>query len=191
MNNIKKSITNLIITITVICFIIQTVLTFGATDSQSIYNIGGILGANLLQTREFSRLITPIFIHIGIMHLLFNMVSLYSVGPIVERVYSPKKYLLIYILCGIGGNIAAAVFSPFSVTAGASGAIFGLFGLLVGVGRNSNNSLMRSLGQSFMSVILMNLLMNLFTPGVSLAGHVGGAITGYICAKFIPTDYRY
>jgi len=123
---------------------------------------------------EAYRLVTAAFLHYGILHIAFNMWALYVVGPVVEAALGRWRYVAVYFLSGIGGSILTVAFaSPASQSAGASGAIFGLFGALY--------VLQRRVGQSsvaILSTIVLNLIITFSIPNISWEGHVGGLITG-------------
>src|SRR5499425_2958094 len=80
---------------------------------------------------EWWRMFTAMFLHIGLLHLLFNMVALWNVGGFMERVLGPAGFLVLYLLSGLLGSVASVAWNPFVVSAGASGAIFGLYGGLL------------------------------------------------------------
>jgi membrane associated rhomboid family serine protease len=121
---------------------------------------------------EFYRLFTYMFLHYGLIHLATNMWALWVVGRALEAVLGPLRFTVLYLVAGLGGGVACYVFTPSGGTVGASGAIFGLFAALFVV--------MRRLGRdtaSFIPVLVINLGIS-FLPGISLAGHVGGLVTG-------------
>lgn len=112
-------------------FIIMS-LTGGTQNTQNLIRFGAKYNP-LIMEGQYWRLITPVFIHIGIMHLFMNSLSLYYIGPLVERIYGKARFALIYLFAGFTGCLASFLFSP-SLSAGASGAIFGLFGALLYIG---------------------------------------------------------
>jgi membrane associated rhomboid family serine protease len=127
---------------------------------------------------EYYRLVTSMFLHYGVLHLLLNMWALWILGRTLEGVLGPVRFLVLYFVAGLGGSVAAYLFSPASLTAGASGAIFGLFAALFIV--------LRRLGRdtsSVLPVLVINIAIS-FVPGlsISLAGHLGGLVTGAIVA---------
>jgi membrane associated rhomboid family serine protease len=125
---------------------------------------------------EYYRLFTQMFLHYGILHVLLNMWALWVLGRTLEAVLGPVRFLALYLTAGLGGGVAAYLFSPDSATAGASGAIFGLFAALFIV--------LKRLGRDTSSVVpilILNIAIS-FVPGISLAGHLGGLITGAIVA---------
>jgi membrane associated rhomboid family serine protease len=125
---------------------------------------------------EVYRLVTQMFLHYGPLHLLMNMWALWVLGRVLEGVLGPVRFLTLYLVSGLGGGVAAYAFSPASATAGASGAIFGLFAALFIV--------LKRLGRDTSSVVpilVINIVIS-FVPGISLAGHLGGLVTGAIVA---------
>jgi membrane associated rhomboid family serine protease len=130
---------------------------------------------------EYYRILTSMFLHYGLIHLLFNMYALWVLGRALEAVLGPGRFLALYLLSGFGGGVAVVLFAaPHSLTAGASGAIFGLFSAWF--------VLLRRLGRdtSFLvPLLVINLVLSFVLPAVSLAGHLGGLITGAIVAAAI------
>lgn len=161
-----------------------------ATEPENIYNSGGMFGNLFYQNHEWKKLITPAFVHIGITHLLFNMLALYTASSILEQIYGSIKTLLIYLVTAAVGNIFAAFFTPAIVVAGASTSIFGMFAVLATLAVISKHDGVKNVGASYIGVILINLLYNLFTPGVSMAGHIGGAIGGVLMALILNSKFE-
>jgi rhomboid protease GluP len=127
---------------------------------------------------QYYRIITYMFDHGGIMHLLMNMVALYSLGMLVPYLTSEKFSVIIYFIAGIGSGIVTS-FQSTAVTVGASGAIYGLFGVLIYIGlkeyRLGNKSILKSFGPT----IIINIIIS-FTPGISLMGHLSGLVIGLV-----------
>jgi membrane associated rhomboid family serine protease len=119
------------------------------------------------------RLLTGAFLHYGPLHLLMNMYALWILGRNLEAALGPLRFLALYVLSGLGGSVAAVMFQPDSLTAGASGAIFGLFAAffiaLKRLGRDTS---------SVLPVIVINLVLTFTFPGISIAGHLGGMLIG-------------
>jgi len=125
---------------------------------------------------EWFRIITGGFGHFGIIHLAMNMYSLYAIGPVLERSLGSVRFGLAYTASMIGGSLGALIESPNALTMGASGAIFGLLGLLVMMFRDRGIGLNQSgLGQ----VLLLNAFIS-FSGFVSLGGHAGGFVVGIL-----------
>lgn len=128
---------------------------------------------------EWWRLVSGGFLHANLVHLAFNMFALYQLGPAMEHLLGRTRFIAAYVACLLGGSAGVMLLAgPCDITVGASGAIFGLFGLLVlwqlsqGV-----NPLQNSLGM----VLLLNLALTFGIPGISIGGHVGGLATGLGC----------
>ena len=121
----------------------------------------------------YYRLFTAMFIHYGAIHLLMNMWALWVLGRPLEALLGRVRFLALYLLAGLGGNVAAYLISPDSLSAGASTAIFGLFAALF--------ILLRRMGRDtsgILPVIIINLVFTFAVPNISKAGHIGGLITG-------------
>lgn len=156
----------------------NTLLKYGAMQNILVFN------------GQYWRLFTAMFIHIGIMHLIMNMFFLYTVGDIFEFIYGPKNFLILYLLTGIFGNIFTYTFGDSTtVSAGASTALYGLFGLALGIRKvYKDNPVLNKFGSSFVTIIIINVVYSLISPGVSILGHLGGLIGGYILAHTIPVN---
>lgn len=133
----------------------------------------------LIQAGEVWRLFASTFIHIGIIHLIFNLYALWALGPLTEESLGHRKFLLIYILSGLGGSIASFIFST-ALSAGASGAIFGLLGALLYYSYKRPALWKSGLGMNLVVVILVNLGFGLVQPGIDNFAHLGGLITGTV-----------
>jgi membrane associated rhomboid family serine protease len=130
---------------------------------------------------EWYRLVTAMFLHYGILHLLLNMYALWILGRDLERALGPLRFLAIYLLAGFGGNVAAYLYSaPNAVTAGASTAVFGLMGAIFVVLRRLRLSV-----APILPVIVINIVFTFTIANISVAGHLGGLIVGAIAAVVI------
>ena len=153
---------------------------------------GGLGGSTLLQEGsvsratiadgEYYRLLTAGFLHAGFFHLLFNMLSLYILGSILEPAVGRLRFGLIYFVSLLAGSFGALLLEANSPTVGASGAIFGLMAAAALVLRNRGMSVMES-GLGIW--ILLNLLITFTVPNISIGGHVGGLIGGAVCALLL------
>jgi rhomboid protease GluP len=140
------------------------------------------LGAKInsaIAAGEVWRLLSPVFIHLGLVHIFVNMYSLYAIGPAVERFFGSQRMLVFYLLSGIGGVIMSMAFSP-NPSVGASGAIFGLLGAL-GMFLFAHRHAFGKAGSFQFRQIVLVALLNLglgLVPGIDNWGHLGGLITG-------------
>jgi membrane associated rhomboid family serine protease len=140
---------------------------------------------------DYYRLLTSMFLHYGIFHLLLNMWALWVVGGVLEPLLGRVRFLALYLISGLGGSVAVyftagmdaelfgrPVFGELSsATAGASGAVFGLFGAFYVVLRR-----MRRDTSGITVILAINLIFTLTVPGISVAGHLGGLVTGALVA---------
>ena len=126
---------------------------------------------------EWYRLITGGFMHAGIIHLGMNMLVLWILGSQVERILGHARFASLYLAALLAGSFAVMLANPAEPTVGASGAIFGLMGAALAYQRSQRINLMQSgLG----GLILLNLMITFAIPGISIAGHIGGLIGGFI-----------
>lgn len=130
---------------------------------------------------EWWRMFTAIFLHIGIIHLFLNMASLYAIGILLEPFIGKWRFLAAFLITGVGGSIGSLVWNANTVSAGASGAIFGLFGVLLALLTTNliEKSIRRSLLPNIVWVVSINLFLGI-VPMVDYAAHIGGLITGLI-----------
>ncbi len=136
---------------------------------------------------DWWQLVTAGFLHVNPIHILMNMVALWVIGRDFERVMGPVRFTAIYLLGVLGGNVAVFVFGNVDAPeAGASGAVFALMGgLLVVVYRLKVNA------SQVIGLIVVNIVISVVIPGISLLGHVGGLVTGAAVTAaivFAPTD---
>lgn len=140
----------------------------------------------LVQNGKFYRLFTCMFVHADILHILFNMIALYSIGPVVERYYGKSKFLLIYLVSGLLGSIFSGVFmTADSISIGASGAIFGLLGSICYFTYYYRATLQGILRGSIMPVIIINLVIGFLSSSIDLSAHIGGLIGGILISMAI------
>ncbi|OAA31265.1 protease [Kosmotoga arenicorallina S304] len=134
--------------------------------------------------------VTALFLHGNMWHILFNMYALYQLGFIVEGLFGRSKFIVLYFLSGIVGNLTAIAFTPY-ITIGSSSAIFGLVGVLFILGFKKDTPVMlRSVtGFSLLPIILLNLFFGLAIPNISNAAHIGGLLAGMLLGWFIPPQY--
>ncbi|MCY9078110.1 rhomboid protease YqgP [Bacillus inaquosorum] len=155
-------------------------LNGGSTNTQTLVAFGAKENS-LIAAGEWWRLLTPIVLHIGIAHLAFNTLALWSVGTAVERMYGSGRFLLIYLAAGITGSIASFVFSPYP-SAGASGAIFGCLGALLYVALSNRKMFLRTIGTNIIVIIIINLGFGFAVSNIDNSGHIGGLIGGFFAA---------
>ncbi|MCO4850143.1 rhomboid protease YqgP [Bacillus vallismortis] len=177
--NGKPIFTYLFIALQILMFFLLE-LNGGSTNTETLVAFGAKENS-LIAAGEWWRLLTPIVLHIGIAHLAFNTLALWSVGTAVERMYGSGRFLLIYLAAGITGSIASFVFSPYP-SAGASGAIFGCLGALLYVALANRKMFFRTIGTNIIVIIIINLGFGFAVSHIDNSGHIGGLIGGFFAA---------
>lgn len=177
---IKKSPVNAsLLAIIIIYFIILT-LGGGSTDIETLIKFGALYPPFVAEFNEYYRLVTSVFIHIGITHLLFNGYALYVFGTQIERLMGHRKYLGFFLLTGIGGNLATYFFNFVSVSAGASGSLFGLLGAFFYLIIHHKDMVTKEGKKNILTLLGINLLITIAVPNISVTAHFGGFIMGYL-----------
>jgi membrane associated rhomboid family serine protease len=178
-----NDVTRVLVGVNIAVFILE-VATSGASG------LFGYLGGPLVQwgalyppsialQHEYWRLFTAMFLHANLLHILFNMWALYIAGSYVEVLAGRAKYLLIYFISGLAGNILAYAIGPINgLEVGASTAIFGLFGALFVYSLHNRNTVAGMALRSMGFVIAINLFLTFTISGISWQGHVGGLLGG-------------
>ena len=186
MSRYPGLITYIIIGINVVVFLLEAFFNgFNVMDTTNNILIG--LGAQdptlVLQYHQYWRIFTAMFLHLSLLHVALNMLSLFFIGRVVEILYGPWRYLLIYLLGGIGGGLTALFIAPTAV-AGASGAIFGVFGALgmfYFLNRQTLGMYSRGAISNWVFWLVLNLVWGFSAGGsISMTDHIGGLVTGLI-----------
>ncbi len=185
-NDLKRfKITYSLIWLNLLFYAIEILYTGSIIDipAQGLVELGAIYGPDVVLGGEWWRLLTAMFLHGGMTHLLMNMFSLYIIGRPMELYFSPQNYLSIYVMTGLIGSLVSISVHPGTVGIGASGAIFGVFGALSGY----FFAYRRELGQhahqfmkNFAIIIGLNLLLGFSIPNIDVSAHAGGLISGLI-----------
>lgn len=152
-----------------------------------IQSLGGMSRLYVTHFHEYWRFFTPIFIHFGLEHILFNSIVLYFMGQQVEMLYGHWRYLLIYLLSGGMGNLFSMAFnSPNTLSAGASSSILGLFGAFLVFGFHyKNNPAVQQMTRNFLLFVVMIFVSGLFSSSVDFWGHFGGLIGGGLLGSLL------
>jgi rhomboid protease GluP len=166
--------------------VLQGVPVFNPT-ADSVLRWGADYGPLTLQG-QWWRMVVSTFLHFGLIHLLFNMFVLFSIGLFLESLAGSVPFVALYLVCGLGGSAASLAWHPSIVSAGASGAIFGLYGALLGFLVRHRGSIpaesLASVRKGALTFIGYNLLYGL-RPGVDMAAHLGGLSTGFVLGLFL------
>ena len=174
---------------TYVLMIIQVAVFFwlelhgGSKNTSTLIKYGAKVNQLILEG-EWWRFITPVFLHIGFLHLAMNTLALYYLGIAVERIFGNVRFLFIYLFAGVTGFIASFIFSQ-SLSAGASGAIFGCFGALLYFCAIYPKLFFRTMGMNLFIVIAINLVFGFSASGIDNAGHLGGLAGGFLAAGIV------
>ena len=177
-----------LIVINVAVFFIMSL--FGNTeDDMFMLEHGAMFEPLITEEHEYYRIITSMFLHFGIEHLLNNMVILGALGWNLELETGKIRFLIIYLVSGIGGNLLSLYLgvssAEYAVSAGASGAIFGLMGALLYVAARNRGRMGRISGKGVLFMIALSLYFGITSSGVDNAAHIGGLLCGFILAVIL------
>ena len=156
-------------------------------DTQSaffMYEHGAMYPDAVLQNGEWYRLFTCMFLHFGIRHVGNNMLILFFLGDNLERALGHVKYVLIYLISGLGGSVLSMVYmvqsQDYAVSGGASGAIFGVIGALIYVVARNKGRLEDLTSRRLILMAILSLYYGFSSAGVDNFAHIGGLISGII-----------
>lgn len=180
--NGKPFFTYIFIAVQIIMFLFLEMMG-GSQNTQTLIKYGAKFNPLIIEG-DWWRFITPIFLHIGFLHLLMNTLALYYLGTVVERIYGNVRFLIIYLFAGFSGSLASFAFIP-NLSAGASGAIFGCFGALLYFGLMNRKLFFRTMGMNVIVVLVINLALGFSLSGVDNAGHIGGLIGGFLATVIV------
>jgi len=156
----------------------------GSKNTEVLIKLGAKYNPRLWMG-DYWRLVTPLFLHAGWEHFLFNSLALLQLGSLVEIFFGHLKFCLIYIISGLFGSLAGAIFRPEMISVGASGAIFGLLGALLYFSIRKPLTARKIFGRSLWLMLGVNLCLGFLIPGIDYYGHLGGLIGGLLSAYAI------
>ncbi|MCA1041742.1 rhomboid family intramembrane serine protease [Bacillus infantis] len=141
-----------------------------------------LAGVNLfIREGEVWRLATPMFMHSGFAHVLFNSFSLVLFGPALEKIAGKARFAGIYLITGISANVATLLLEPLTYThVGSSGAIFGLFGFFAAVAYFRKDLMSREGSQIIITIAVIGLIMTFIQPNINISAHIFGFISGFL-----------
>ena len=180
----KKALVNIgLIAVNVIYFLYLE-MNGSTEDTQFMVSHGAMYAPLVIERGEYYRLITSTFMHFGINHIMNNMLILFILGDNLERALGHIKYLLFYLICGVGANVASMLINLSGyrnvVSAGASGAIFGVIGGLLYAVAVNRGQLEDLSTRQLVVVILCSLYFGFTSTGVDNAAHIAGLVIGII-----------
>jgi len=178
----KPRLTYLLIALNVVIFFIVE-LTGGSMDIEHLIDFGAKYNPYIVDG-QWWRIISSMFLHIGFFHIFMNMLALYYLGHAVERIFGTLRLFIIYMLAGIGGGLASFAFT-IQVSAGASGAIFGLFGALLFFGTIHKQLFLQTMGRNLLFIVGINIVFGFVVPQIDNSAHLGGLIGGFIAAAIV------
>lgn len=184
----KPYITYGIIALNIIVFILMYIFGNGSYDVNTLIDFGA-LHSSLVKEGDIYRLLTCSFIHIGLLHLFFNMYALYIIGPQLESFYGKVKYLIIYLFSAVMGSLFSCLFTN-GVSAGASGAIFGLFGALLYFGYHYRVYLGSVIRSQIIPLLIFNFALGFMLSGIDVSSHIGGLIGGILMSMTLGVKYK-
>ena len=173
------TVTNGFLLLQIILFLLMTV-SGGSTNPSVLVYYGAKYNPYIVFLHQYWRFVTPIFLHIGLEHVLMN------------SIFGSGRFFIIYLLSGIIGNVASFAFSP-SISAGASTSLFGLFGIILYLStKHGYIRFFKELGMQYKALLIMNLASSFLLSRVDLYGHIGGLVGGYLAtAIFSFSGDRY
>jgi rhomboid protease GluP len=159
-------------------------VSFTHPTTHDILIWGGDFAPLTLGAQQYWRLLTSCFLHFGFIHIGMNMYVLYLIGPFIEIVFGRVRYLVVYFIAGLAGSIVSLSVHPLAVGAGASGAIFGLYGAVFGFllirRRTLNPAATNSIAKSAGIFVLYNVVYGSISGTTDLSAHLGGLLAGFL-----------
>ena len=176
-----RSATTTLLAVNVAVYVLSVLLTLGGGRAEVLVRLGAMVPA-LVAEGQYWRLVTAIFLHFNLVHLLLNILGLAIFGNLVESVFGSARMLAIYLATGfVASAVSFAFGSPATIAVGASGAIFGLLGTWLAFNlRRRQLSLARSNVQGALLLIALNLAIGFSIPGIDNLAHVGGLVAGVL-----------
>ena len=187
----RYPVTSFFLLVTGFVFLLMLITTGINSDQvKTLFQFGAMYGPIIrLFPEQFWRLFSAIFVHIGWEHFIVNMISLYFLGRQVEEIFGSKQFFFLYLLSGMLGNLFVFAFTPKVLAAGASTSLYGLFAAIIVLRYATRNPYIQQLGQSYLTLFVINIIGSILIPGISLAGHIGGAVGGAFLAVIFPVKW--
>jgi membrane associated rhomboid family serine protease len=176
--------TVVLIAINVILYFVEIVHGSGGTSihSQTLYDLGGLWGPAVSEGGDWWRIVTSGFLHLSIIRIGFNMYLLFILGRLLEPSIGTVRFVTLYFASLLAGSFCALWFEPNTLSAGASGAIFGVIGATFVIARGRR---LDAIAGQIGILIVINLVFTFADSGISLGAHVGGLVAGVLCGLLI------
>lgn len=184
----KKAYVNWILIALNVVYFLYLEIAGSSEDAYFMYEKGAMLAPAVLEGGEYYRLLTAMFMHFGIRHIVNNMLVLFALGDNLERALGHVKYLIFYLACGIGSNWASMMVNgadSMTVSAGASGAIFGIVGGLLYAVVINRGKLEDLSTRQLVIMIFISLYAGFTSTGVDNAAHISGLILGILLGMLL------
>lgn len=181
----KKAYVNGLLIALNVLFFLYLEITGSSENAYFMYTKGAMSAPAVLEDGEYYRLLTAMFMHFGIRHIMNNVLVLFVLGDNLERALGHVKYLIFYLLCGIGSNWVSMMAHPtdtMTVSAGASGAIFGVVGGLLYVVTANKGRLEDLSTRQLVIMIFFSLYLGYTSTGVDNTAHLSGLVIGIVLA---------
>lgn len=180
---IKKSfVTIALVVVNLLVYVVMELI--GNTEDTSFMMQAGAVWPPYIEKGQYWRLLTATFMHFGFEHILNNMLILACAGPILENALGHLKYVILYLLAGVGGSLLSylqMVYSgEYAVAAGASGAIFGIIGALLWIVIRHKGRYETLTGKGLLFMIVISLYYGISSGDVDNWGHIGGLVMGFL-----------
>lgn len=177
-------VTSVILTINILLFVLMT-FTGGTESTENLIRFGAqVTQSPFNELSQAWRYITAMFLHIGFQHLLFNCFAIFVFAPPLERILGTSRYSIIYLGSGLAGNLLTELFAALlganSLSAGASGAIFGIYAAYVYVGLFRKELLDQQSYKTIVIILAVGLIYTFIMPHVNIYAHLGGFIGGFL-----------
>ncbi|HEY4355740.1 MAG TPA: rhomboid family intramembrane serine protease [Acidobacteriaceae bacterium] len=183
--------TYVLIAINVLVFVAMVArgVSFMQPTVRDVIPWGADFGPLTIGAGQWWRMLTSCFVHFGVIHIGFNMFVLFQIGPFIESLFGRARYLMIYLFAGLAGSLVSLWVHPLTTSAGASGAIFGLYGAVFGFLLMERRSLApgatRSIAQSAGIFILYNFIYGAGHGQTDMAAHIGGLVGGFLAGLLL------
>lgn len=164
-------------------------LTGGWDSNASLVAHGALVPSYIRMYNQWWRIVSGAFLHAGVMHIAMNMFALAQLGAIMEDLAGTSSMLFIYTVSLLGSGLAIVAFSGDEITVGASGAVYGLFGGLIAIGLRLG-PYGRSIVLSTLPILILNIVLTFAIPNISIAGHIGGLLCGFLTALTLQIKRR-
>jgi rhomboid protease GluP len=177
-------ITSIIIVVNLIIFILMS-MSGGSTNPITLYSFGALVKEAIVQG-EYWRLVSAIFLHIGVSHLLFNSFSTFLFAPPLERFLGKWKFIIFYVITGTLGNAISLLFmGSQTISAGASTSIYAIFGAFLFMALKRKDLLDHHSSQTIKMILVIGIIYSILIPQINLSAHMGGLIAGFFMAGFM------